>query len=276
MKNILSFDIEEHFQVSGLVKAVSRESWDRYESRVEQNTLKVLDILERCKVKATFFVLGWIAERHWKLIEVIAQEKHEIASHGYDHKLIYDISIGQFADDLKKTNELLEAITRQKIIGHRAPSFSLNADDTDKFELLASMGFKYDSSLFPMKHFRYGKATSIPLGPFDIKKDGQTVIKEFPMSVVDFCGRRIPAGGGGYFRFYPNFFLKNNFNKVKADGRPNIIYLHPWEFDPDQPRIRGAELGNTFRHYINLKKTKARLEFILGEFEFGPFRDWLI
>ena len=275
MKNILSFDIEEHFQVSGFADTVSRADWDRHESRVEQNTLRILDILERHKVKATFFILGWIAKRHPRLIEVIAQEKHEIASHGYDHKLIYDLAVEEFKADLQKTNDFLKVITGQEIKGYRAPSFSLNAKDIEKFEMMAGLGFTYDSSLFPMKHFRYGDAVSVPLMPFNIENNGRAILKEFPMSVVDFAGRRIPAGGGGYFRLYPDFFLARNFRQVEKAGRPNIVYLHPWEFDPRQPRIKGGSFGNRFRHYLNLGKTKARLEFILKEFEFGPFRDWL-
>jgi len=275
MKNILSFDIEEHFQVSGLAAAINRDQWDTFPSRVERNTLKVLDILERHKVKATFFVLGWIAERHSKLIEEIDKEGHEIANHGYDHKLVYDMTVEQFIEDVKRTDSLLEGITRKKILGYRAPSFSLGAADNDKFNGLIELGYKYDSSLFPMKHFRYGEAQSVPLSPFDIVANERRRLREFPMTVIDFLGRRIPGGGGGYFRLYPDFFLKRNIKKVCAEGRPSIIYLHPWEFDPDQPRVKGAGFGNTFRHYVNLKKTENKLSLVLREFEFGPFRDFL-
>ncbi|MCP4580282.1 MAG: DUF3473 domain-containing protein [candidate division Zixibacteria bacterium] len=275
MKNILSFDIEEHFQVSGLAAAISRDQWDSFPSRVEKNTHKVLNILNRYKVKASFFILGWIAERHPGLVKAIAEEGHEIASHGYDHKLAYDITTEQFSTDLKRTNDILEDITGEKIIGYRAPSFSLASDDSEKFGILVDLGFRYDSSLFPMKHFRYGDAQSVPVSPFDIKVDSQTSIKEFPVTVVDFLGRRIPAGGGGYFRFYPDFFIKRNLKKVAAEGRPTIIYLHPWEFDPDQPRVSGAGFGNTFRHYVNLGKTMGKLDNVLREFEFGPFKDFL-
>jgi len=275
MKNILSFDIEEYFQVSGLEKAVSRSSWDNFSSRVEHSTHKILEILDRYNVKATFFILGWVAERHPKLIEEIAKQGHEIASHGFDHELVYNMTPGQFAANLKQTNDLLESITGQKVYGYRAPSFSLTIDDIEKFEILAELGFKYDSSLFPMKHFRYGRAQSIPLGPFEIKKSDQSIIKEFPISVIKFLGKCIPAGGGGYFRLYPDIILKRNFNKIQGEGRPAIVYLHPWEFDPDQPRISGAGYGNTFRHYLNLDKTQSRLEMILKEFEFGSFREFI-
>jgi len=274
-KNILSFDIEEYFQVSGLAKAVSRSSWDNFASRVEQNTAVVLNILEKHNIKATFFILGWIAERHPELIKIIADQGHEIACHGYDHKLVYDMTSEEFASDIKKTKDLLESITGRKIYGYRAPSFSVAGSDIEKFEILAKTGFIYDSSLFPMKHFRYGDAYSAPLAPFDIKKDEDILLKEFPMSVVGLLGKRIPAGGGGYFRLYPNFLIRRNFRKIQSEGRPMIIYLHPWEFDPDQPRISKAGYGNTFRHYFNLNKTQAKLEFILKEFRFGTFIDYL-
>jgi polysaccharide deacetylase family protein (PEP-CTERM system associated) len=275
MKNILSFDIEEHFQVSGLAAAVSRDSWDSYPSRVEQNTHKILDVLESHGKHATFFILGWIAERHPRLIEEIATAGHELASHGYDHKLVYDMSDEEFRQDLIKTNDLLQSISGSEIAGYRAPSFSLALKDISKFKILYQLGFTYDSSLFPIKHFRYGDAGSCPLEPFEILDDGKTLLKEFPLTIVDLFGKRIPAAGGGYFRLYPNFIIRRNINKAIAEGRPTITYLHPWEFDPDQPRIKGAGFGNTFRHYINLNKTYGKLEYILNEFEFGPFRDHL-
>ena len=168
MKNILSFDIEEHFQVSGLAAAISRDQWDSFPSRVERNTLKVVDILERHNTKATFFILGWIAERHPKLIEAIDREGHEIANHGFDHKLVYHMTVEQFAKDIKRTDTVLKGITHNRVLGYRAPSFSLGAADSNKFKALADLGYKYDSSLFPMKHFRYGEAKTVPLSPFDI------------------------------------------------------------------------------------------------------------
>lgn len=273
MINILSFDIEEHFQVSGLADAVSRSEWERMPSRVEKNTRTILELLKRYEVKATFFILGWIAHRHPELIELIARDDHEIASHGYDHKLVYDMTPEQFHEGLAKTNEILKSLSGQQILGHRAPSFSIGIHDLEKFDVLSRLGFKYDSSIFPIKHFRYGEAQSAPLAPFDVKKDGQTLLKEFPMTVVEYFGKRIPAAGGGYFRLYPNFIIRRNFRKAMKDGRPVITYLHPWEFDPEQPRIRGGSFGNTFRHYVNLHKTRKKLEMILSRYEFGPFRD---
>ena len=275
MKNVLSFDVEDYFQVSGMETIVSRDDWDKYPSRIEQNTQKVLEILSYCNVKATFFILGWVAERHRQLIKQIADLGHEIACHGYHHKLVYDMTIEEFISDIKQTINLLEDITGKKIYGYRAPSFSLGVDDIEKFEALAKFGLKYDTSLFPIKHFRYGKARSIPLGPFDIKKGNQLLMKEFPMTVVNFLGKRIPAGGGGYLRLYPNFFIRRNFKKVNAEDRPIIIYLHPWEFDPGQPRLKGAGFGNTLRHYLNLHKTQSKLETILEEFKFGTFLELL-
>ncbi len=271
MKNILSFDVEDYFQVTGMEPIVSRDDWEIYPSRVEQNTQKVLEILGRHNVRTTFFILGWTAKRHKQLIKQIANSGHEIACHGYNHRLVYDMTNDEFISDIKRAINLLEDITGQKIYGFRAPSFSLDADDIEKFEMMAELGLKYDSSLFPVRHFRYGKTGQIPLVPFDIKKGDRVVIKEFPITVVNFLGKRIPAGGGGYFRLYPNFFIRHNFKKVNAEGRPVIIYLHPWELDPDQPRIKGIGLGNAFRHYLNLSKTQSRLEMILQEFEFESF-----
>jgi polysaccharide deacetylase family protein (PEP-CTERM system associated) len=271
MQNILSFDIEEHFQVSGLASAIKRSDWDSHSSRVEKSTDTILAILDKHQVKATFFILGWIAERHPEMVNKIVAAGHEIASHGYEHKLIYDMTPDEFAADVKQSLKIIEDIAGVKVRGFRAPSFSLSSNDIEKFQILADFGLTYDSSLFPMKHFRYGDATSVPLAPFDIKNNGKTIIKEYPMTVVDFLGRRIPAGGGGYFRLYPDFLTKRNFKKVNAEGRPVVVYLHPWEFDPGQPRVKGAGFGNTFRHYYNLKKTAYKLDKLLASFEFGPF-----
>jgi polysaccharide deacetylase family protein (PEP-CTERM system associated) len=271
MQNILSFDIEEHFQVSGLASAIKRSDWDSHLSRVEKNTDTILAILDKHQVKATFFILGWIAERHPEMTKKIAVAGHEIASHGYEHRLIYDMTPDEFAADVKKSLEIIEEIIGLKVKGFRAPSFSLSANDFEKFQILAGLGISYDSSLFPMKHFRYGDATTVPLAPFDIKGDGKIILKEYPMTVVDFLGRRIPAGGGGYFRLYPDFLTNRNFKKVNAEGRPVVVYLHPWEFDPEQPRIKGAGFGNTFRHYHNLGKTADKLDKLLDSFQFGPF-----
>ena len=203
MKNILSFDIEEHFQVSGLAAAVSRDDWDKHESRVEKNTHKILELLDRHRVRATFFILGIIAEKHPQLVREIAEGGHELASHGYDHKLIYDMTNDQLREELIRTNDILESISNKKIIGHRAPSFSIGLADVGKFEIMAELGFKYDSSLFPIKHFRYGDAQQAPLAPFTVKKNGKALLKEFPLTVVELFGKRIPAAGGGYFRLYP-------------------------------------------------------------------------
>lgn len=274
MKNILSFDIEEHFQVSGLAAAIKRADWEKHSSRVEANTAKILDILSSRNTKATFFILGWIAQRYPQMVKRIAAGGHELASHGLEHRLAYDMSPEEFRRDIQSSLDIIENIVGQKVSGFRAPSFSLAANDFDKFEILAELGLTYDSSLFPMKHFRYGEATGIPLGPFDIKKDGRILLKEYPMTVVDFLGKPIPAGGGGYFRLYPNFFIRRNFRKANAEGRPVIVYLHPWEFDPQQPRVSGAGLGNTFRHYYGLDKTADKLDRILRDFEFGPFREF--
>ena len=274
MQNILSFDIEEHFQVSGLAAAIKREDWGKHPSRVEINTAKVLDILASHRVKATFFILGWIGQRFPQLVKRIADAGHELASHGLEHRLIYDMTPEEFRKDVRLSLDIIENIAGKKVFGFRAPSFSLSANDLDKFEILAELGFTYDSSLFPIKHFRYGQAAGIPLGPFDIKKGNRILIKEYPMTVVDFMGRRIPAGGGGYFRLYPDFFLQRNIRKVNDEGRPVIIYLHPWEFDPEQPRVSGAGFGNTFRHYYGLNKTVDKLHKVLENFQFGPFREF--
>jgi polysaccharide deacetylase family protein (PEP-CTERM system associated) len=271
MQNILSFDIEEHFQVSGLASAIKRSDWDNHSSRVEKNTDTILAILDKHQVKATFFILGWIAQRHQEMVKKIVVAGHEIASHGYEHKLIYDMTPDEFAADVKQSIKIIEDISGVKVRGFRAPSFSLSSNDIEKFQILADLGLAYDSSLFPMKHFRYGDATTVPLAPFAIKNKGKAIIKEYPMTVVNFMGRRIPAGGGGYFRLYPDFFTNRNFKKVNAEGRPVVVYLHPWEFDPDQPRIKGAGFGNTFRHYYNLEKTVDKLDKLLANFRFGPF-----
>ena len=266
----LTFDIEEHFQVSAFESPMRRRHWDNCESRVERNTEKILELLRMRDVRATFFVLGWVAERHRKLIRRIADEGHEVASHGYAHELVTLQSPGKFREDIRKTKGILEEIISGPVLGYRAPSFTITRETTWAFRILVEEGYVYDSSVFPILHHTYGmpgantKSHVVPTeaGP----------LWEFPLSTATMAGLRLPIAGGGYFRLFPYRLLRRLLKRVEADGQVLVMYLHPWELDPDQPRMNGPLLSR-FRHYVNLQKTEGRLMQLLDDFRFAPICD---
>jgi polysaccharide deacetylase family protein (PEP-CTERM system associated) len=266
MLNALSFDIEDYFQVESFKKVVSCSDWDTYPSRVVENTRRILRLLREYKTKATFFILGWVADRHPDLVEEIAADGHEIATHGYWHQLIYRQTPEEFAADLQKSFQALEkAIGKYPIVGYRAPTFSITEPSRWALDILQAHGIKYDSSIFPVTaHDRYGIshadrfANQIAEG-----------LWEFPPSTVQLGKRNLPVAGGGYFRLFPLPLTRWAIRRINAEGQPAVIYLHPWEFDPQQPRIKGASLLSRFRHYLNLDRTESRLRKLLEEFQFG-------
>ena len=268
----LTFDIEEHFQVSAFDSPMRRRHWDRFESRVEQNTDKLLELLALHKTKATFFVLGWVAERHADLVRRIARHGHEVASHGYAHELVTTQTVTQFRADVRKAKAILEELIGEAVLGYRAPSFTITKDTRWAFNVLVEEGYAYDSSIFPISrvlHDLYGMPGA-DHWVHEVATDAG-VIWEIPLSTVSLGGFRMPIAGGGYFRLCPYGLLRQFLRGVQAQGQPLIMYLHPWELDPDQPRMYGSPLSR-FRHYVNLHKTEERLVALLHEFAFGPIR----
>jgi len=267
---LLSFDVEDWFQVENLREAIPRTSWNRYELRVVENTQRLLEILERHNTKATFFVLGWIADKVPKLIKEIHRAGHEIASHGYEHELIYKQPPKVFRADVHRSKSLLEDLTGEAVLGYRAPSFSITETAID---VLIEEGFVYDSSLFPFTlHDRYGK---MPLSP---EKNSQGIITlrphffEILIPTLQFFGMRVPWGGGGYFRVLPYKVFLWGVRKILSNQGNYLFYLHPWEIDPGQPRIQSIRPMYRFRHYVNLGSTEAKLKRLLTDFHFFPIQ----
>lgn len=268
--NYLTIDVEDYFQVAAFEDIVSLDSWDNHESRVKNNTMRILDLFARHKVKATFFILGWIAERHPDLVREIHHQGHEIGCHSYWHRRIYELTPDEFREDTKRAKSVLEDMTGQQILGFRAPSYTITKKSLWALNILQELGFKYDSSIFPIYHDNYG----IPDAPrFEYKLPEQDMM-EYPISTSLFLGRKIPVAGGGYFRIFPYWFTKMALQKINVkENKPFIFYLHPWEIDPAQPRMQKAKLLSRFRHYINLNSTFDRLKRLLQDFSFKPISD---
>lgn len=267
MLNALTIDVEDYFQVSAFESIVSRQDWPAYECRVEPNTRLILSILREARVKATFFILGWVAEHFRSLVEEIASDGHEIASHGYFHKLVYNQSKDEFRADLRKSIDILEGITGKPVLGYRAPSYSITRNSWWALDVLIEAGLKYDSSIFPIHHDRYG-ISDFPRFPHQIKDD----LSEFPLSTLKIWGMNFPIAGGGYFRLLPYPITRWAIKRVNdREGQPVIFYLHPWEFDPAQPRQKIGGLSK-FRHYVNLDKTEAKFRRLLEDFQFAPVK----
>ncbi len=273
MRNAMSIDLEEWFCVSNFEAVIPREEWPRLESRVERSTATILEILERRKVRATFFVLGWVAERHPGLIRGIADAGHEIASHGYGHRLVYELTPDEFQQDIARSVELIEEIAGVRCAGYRAPSFSLRRDCDWAWEALAGSGIRYDSSVFPVHHDRYGEPDA-PRRPHLRDSAGGRFV-EFPPSTVSLFGKNIPVAGGGYFRLYPLAVTRWAIRRLQAEGIPANIYLHPWEFDPDHPKPEGVSGATLARHRVGLAGVARKLDALLSEFPFGSVLDAL-
>jgi len=274
MLNALTFDIEDYYQVEAFKELIKFEDWPQYPSRVVENTRKITDILDERHVKATFFVLGWIAERFPDLVKQLAEHGHEIATHGYGHQMIYKQTQATFEADLVKSIAILEQISGQNVIGYRAPTYSIIEQSFWAFDILIRHHLRYDSSIFPIIHDRYG----VPDGerfPHRIERgDGQGIL-EFPLSTLRVWKWNFPIAGGGYLRLFPYLFLKKSFQWLNKQQHPVIVYLHPWELDPAQPRIPNIPPMTRFRHYLNLHSTAAKLRKLIQDFEFAPIRDVL-
>lgn len=332
--NYLTIDVEEHFQVAAFEDIITPNTWSDHGSRVVKNTRLILELLKKYHTKATFFIVGWTAERAPELVREIMHHGHEIGCHSYLHRKIYDLTPEEFRKDTIKAKDILEQITGKSIAGYRAPSYSITKKSLWALNILKELGFEYDSSIFPILHDNYG-IPDAPRYPFqwdlsenhpqypkltnqrvqDVELSGNTpqtenycprsnmtpeisknniplfpnqqtnitnqltkkpinqstALKEYPISTAKLLGRNIPIAGGGYFRLFPYWFTKMLLNKInQQENQPFIFYLHPWEVDPDQPRIKNAKLLSKFRHYNNLNKTVQRLERLLTDFKFGP------
>ncbi len=268
----LSFDVEEHFQVSTFWSETRRQQWGQLESRVSSNTEKILELLAQRNVCATFFVLGWVAERCPGLVRTIVTQGHELASHGYGHELITTQTPARFRDDVRKAKQILEDVSGKRVYGYRAPSFSITKDTKWAISILIEEGYTYDSSIFPVLHDRYGMPDATPT--IHLLRGEAGCIWEVPPSSVSVLGMQVPVAGGGYFRLYPYPLLRLMLKRVERTGRPLVMYLHPWELDPDQPRMDGSWLSR-FRHYLNLRKTEDRLRSLLEDFSFNSIHETL-
>jgi len=265
--NYLTIDVEDYFQVSAFEYLVGYENWDKYASRVEANTKKILDILGRYDIKATFFILGWTAKKHQNLVKEIYAKGHEIACHSYCHRLVYKLTPEEFRKDTSLAKDILEQITGTQIRGFRAPSYSITNQSLWALQILEELNFEFDSSIFPIYHDRYG----IPEAPRFKYKIPEYNLTEYPISTSLLWRYKIPVSGGGYFRLFPYWFTKNALNNInKKEGQPFIFYLHPWEIDDTQPKFHNARWKSRFRHYNNLHKTASRFERLLNDFKFGP------
>jgi polysaccharide deacetylase family protein (PEP-CTERM system associated) len=269
--NCLTFDIEEHFQVAAFDSPLRRREWDSFESRVERNTEELLRLLAMKHVHATFFILGWVAERHRGLVQRIAAEGHEIASHGYAHEMITTQTRDQFREDVGKAKKILEDLVGEQVVGYRAPSFTITNATRWALEVLVEVGYRYDSSIFPIFHDRYGIPGADPWCHKVTIPSGEQ-LWEIPPSTANLVGVRIPVAGGGYFRLIPYSILRWFLHQVENTGHPLVMYLHPWEIDPEQPRMDGP-LVSRLRHYTNLNRTSRRLTELLTDFQFAPIRE---
>lgn len=294
MRNALSIDVEDYFQVSAFEGCSPPEHWDRFPLRVGENTSRILDMLDALGIKATFFVLGWVAERKPELVKEIGRRGHEVASHGYGHRRVSTQSRQEFRTDIRRSKTILENLTGGPVHGYRAPSYSISRDVLWAFDELLDAGYRYDSSVFPVRHDLYGipdwpshpfrvvkgkggwEPATVALGGKDGTTGPESSILEMPITTLTLGGRNIPIAGGGYFRFFPYAFTRWGLRRInRLETRPFIFYLHPWELDPEQPRMTGAPLKSRFRHYLNLNRTEERFRRLLGEFRFSPVMDLL-
>ena len=273
--NAFSVDVEEHFQVLNFQRGIAREQWVDHESRVGGNTRAVMDLMDEAGVRGTFFVLGWVADRNPELVREIAARGHELASHGWSHTPLTKLDQRAFRDEAERTKKLLEDQSGSEVIGFRAPSFSILEGTFWGLDVLLELGYRYDSSIFPVRHPDYG----VPDAPREIharETPGGARIVELPMTVASLLGRRVPVSGGGYFRLLPYGVTRWGLRQANRRGRPAVFYLHPWEVDPGQPDLRRhtSRLG-AFRHYTGLRRTAGRLRRLMRTFSFAPCGDVL-
>ena len=271
--NALTVDVEDYFQVEAFTNVIRKEDWERWEPRVERNTHRLLELFARHNVKGTFFILGWVAERHPELVREVTRAGHEIACHGYDHQLIRTQGSEIFRADIRRAKSLLEDVTGAQVVGYRAPTYSVTEQTLWALDLLIEEGFQYDSSIFPVHHDRYG-IPGAERFPHVIRRASGEII-EFPPSTVRIAGQNLPAAGGGYFRLMPYSMFRWALRRInRRERQPAIFMVHTWEVDPGQPVLPGTRL-NVLRHRVNLRRTEARLAQLLDDFRFAPVHEVL-
>jgi polysaccharide deacetylase family protein (PEP-CTERM system associated) len=272
--NALSIDVEDWFQVSDFEAAIKRPDWGKYEGRVVQNTRRLLDMLRQYQVRATFFILSWNAERYPELVRLIDKDGHEIATHGYAHRLIYEQTPEEFAADISRSLHILESVTGKKVVGYRAPSFSITQKSLWALDVLLDLGLAYDSSIFPIRDRLYGIRDSQRF-PYVIRHNGARELVEFPMSTVRVGRWNLPLGGGAYLRLLPYQYFHWGMTRLNREDRPAVVYLHPWEIDPGQPRLRIRGKRGYSSHYLRLRAMEGKLRRLLRSFRFAPIREVL-
>jgi len=277
MLNALTIDVEDYFQVNAFARKISVDQWDSFPLRVDTNTRRILDLLDRYGIKATFFILGWVAERAPELTREIHRRGHEIACHGYEHQLIFQIGPDKFREDIRRSKAILEDQCGEAVCGYRAPSYSITGKSLWALDILVEEGFNYDSSIFPVVHDTYG----IP----DAERFPNTIqtkagpLREFPLTTlplqIGWKKIRIPIADGGYLRLLPIEIIRKGIENVNSkEKQPAVVYFHPWEIDPGQPRIK-AGLKSTFRHYLNLHRTEGKLMHLFQRLQFGTMQQVL-
>ena len=278
LKNCLTIDVEDYFQVNAFAAHVRQDQWDSFPLRVGDNTHRILDILDSYNIKATFFVLGWVAEQLPTLAREIHLRGHEIACHGYGHELIYEIGPDRFRADIRRSKMLLEDQTGVQVNGYRAPSYSITGKSLWALDILVEEGFTYDSSIFPILHDTYGIPDAQRF-PHTIQT-GAGSLAEFPLTTLSlhlgWKKMHLPIAGGGYLRLLPAELIRRGILSINnREQQPAVLYFHPWEIDPDQPRIK-AGMKSRFRHYLNLRRTEKKLHHLFGSFRFAPMKDVLV
>jgi polysaccharide deacetylase family protein (PEP-CTERM system associated) len=271
MKNALSIDVEEYFQIHVLSGVIEPDLWEKLPSSVEENTRKILDLLDEKGIRATFFCLGWIADHHKDLIRTIHSRGHEIACHGYSHQVIYNQNADEFKIDVSRAKATLEEITGKPVIGYRAPTYSITEKTLWALEILEELGFRYDSSIFPIYHDNYG----IPDAPrFPYRIPGSRMV-EFPISTIKLGPLNLPLSGGGYFRLIPYRLMRLGLEIMKRSDMPFIFYIHPWEINPDTPRVSGMSTVSRFRTYTGIDKSFDKFSRLIMDFSFAPVQEVL-
>ena len=272
IRHILSVDVEDYFQVEAFAGSVSRDSWDRWPCRVDDNTRRVLDLFDRHQVKATFFFLGWVAERFPSLVRAVQARGHELACHSYWHRPVYSLTPKEFRRDTRAACDAIEQAAGVRVLGYRAPTWSITKDCLWALDILSEEGFTYDSSIYPIRHDLYGVPGAARF-PYIHKGSNNLELREFPPTTVRVAGMNFPAAGGGYLRIFPMAYTRWAFQRLEVQERQSVVvYFHPWEIDPGQPRLR-EKLRSRFRHYTNLSAMERRLSQILQEHSFQPFQD---
>jgi len=267
IRNAMTIDVEDYFQVSAFEEHISRESWSSLACRVEANVDRILALLDQRGICATFFALGWIGERYPAMIRRIVAQGHELASHGYAHLRAFDQRPDDFKDDITRSKRLLEDLSGAEVLGYRAPSFSIDSRNLWTMDVLRQAGYRYSSSIYPIQHDHYG----MPHAPrFSFYPFGQDGLLELPITTVRLFRKNLPAGGGGYFRFWPYAVSRWLLKRVNEhDAQSGIFYFHPWELDPGQPRQIGVSMKTRFRHYLNLHRMEERLMALTRDFRWG-------